>query len=130
VYQEYPAFIAAQRSMNAVMANDKTAWLALFADDCCVEDPVGKTPMDPEGKGVRGKAALSTFWDLYAGSGNVVIERKHSYGTVDEVANTIRITLGEDVVVDAVATYRVNEKGLIVAMRVFWDYDSQARFFS
>ena len=32
-------------------ARDKDAWLAVFADDAIVEDPIGPSHFDPEGKG-------------------------------------------------------------------------------
>ena len=41
-------------SMAAVEAGDRAAWLALFADDAVVEDPVGPSAFDPEGHGHRG----------------------------------------------------------------------------
>jgi hypothetical protein len=37
---------AAQRSIDAVRAKNKEAWVANFADDACIEDPVGKSPLD------------------------------------------------------------------------------------
>ena len=40
-----------QASMAAVEAKDKEAWLALFADDAVVEDPIGPSAFDPEGNG-------------------------------------------------------------------------------
>ena len=36
-----------QASMAAVEARDRTAWLALFADDGVVEDPIGPSAFDP-----------------------------------------------------------------------------------
>ena len=38
---EHPARLASQRSMAAVEAGDREAWLALFTDDAVVEDPIG-----------------------------------------------------------------------------------------
>ena len=46
------------------MARDKEACLAVFADDAIVEDPIGPSAFDPEGKGHRGRDAISAFWDL------------------------------------------------------------------
>jgi hypothetical protein len=40
-----------------------TAWLALFAADAVVQDPVGQSPLDPVGEGHRGHDAIGRFWD-------------------------------------------------------------------
>ena len=40
------------------MAKKKDAWLKLFAEDACIEDPVGKSPLDETGKGHRGLTAI------------------------------------------------------------------------
>ena len=45
------------------MARNKEAWLDVFADDAIVEDPIGPSYFDPEGKGHRGKEAISAFYD-------------------------------------------------------------------
>jgi hypothetical protein len=50
--------------MNACHEKDKQAWVDNFADDALIEDPIGRSPLDPEGKGAsRGKDAISRFWD-------------------------------------------------------------------
>ena len=60
---EHPAHAAGRRSREAVIARDKEAWLAVFAEDAIVEDPIGPSAFDPEGKGHRGRDAISAFWD-------------------------------------------------------------------
>ncbi len=52
---------AAQRSIDAVRAKNKEAWVDNFADDACIEDPVGKSPLYASGNGHRGKAAIAAF---------------------------------------------------------------------
>ena len=37
---------------------------ALWAEDAVVEDPVGPSFFDPEGKGHHGIAGISAFWDI------------------------------------------------------------------
>src|SRR6185295_12299406 len=59
-----PVHLAGKRSREAAMARDKDAWLALFADNAVVEDPVGPSHFDPEGRGHRGKAAIARFFDM------------------------------------------------------------------
>ena len=59
-----PVHLAGKRSREAAVARDKEAWLAMFADDAIVEDPIGPSHFDPEGKGHRGKEAISKVYDL------------------------------------------------------------------
>ena len=40
--------------MGAVAAGRKDDWLALFAPDAIVQDPVGPSRLDPDGRGHRG----------------------------------------------------------------------------
>ena len=52
-----------QLSWKYIQRKDKEAWVGLFTEDGVVEDPVGVGPFDPTGKGHKGKAAISAFWD-------------------------------------------------------------------
>ena len=51
---DHPARAASQASMAAVTAGDRAAWLAPFAADAVVEDPIGPSMFDPDGAGHRG----------------------------------------------------------------------------
>ena len=73
---EHPARAASQRSMAAVSAGDRAAWLALFADDAVVEDPIGPSMFDPDGAGHRGLDAVAAFFDT-------VIEGVYTYRVND-----------------------------------------------
>ena len=125
-FAPHPARDASLASMRAVEAGDKLAWLALFADDAVVEDPIGVSPMDPTGEGHRGKAAIEAFYDNVIGPNEVsfVIERSHAAG--NEVANvgTITTIMGDSTVhTDLVATYRVDDDGKVAALRAYWSID-------
>jgi steroid delta-isomerase len=125
-FAPHPARDASLASMRAVEAGDKVAWLALFADDAVVEDPIGVSPMDPTGEGHRGKAAIEAFYDNVISPNEVsfVIERSHAAG--NEVANvgTITTIMGDSTVhTDLVATYRVDDDGKVAALRAYWSID-------
>ena len=60
-FPPHPARDASLRSMQAVEAGDRSAWLALFAEDAVVEDPIGPSPFDPEGDGHRGREAIAAL---------------------------------------------------------------------
>jgi steroid Delta-isomerase len=119
---------ASQASMAAVKARDKDAWLALWRDDGCVEDPVGPSFLDPDGTGHRGKEAIATFWDANIGSlESVDFEIVDSFLAGSEVANvgTIRLGLpgGGSARCEGVFVYRVDDDGRLVSLRAFWEVD-------
>ncbi len=58
---EHPARLASQRSAGAVARGDKQGWLDLFAAEGVVEDPVGPSVFDPDGKGHRGHDGIAAF---------------------------------------------------------------------
>jgi len=124
---EHPARLAAQRSMRAVQGKTKEAWLGLFADDAVIEDPVGPSPLDPEGAGHRGKAAIAAFWDTHIGPNRIAFDIRHSYAAGNEVANvgTITTTLpnGLTAIAEGVFVYKVNAEGKIVSLRAFWEFE-------
>nr|WP_218821369.1 nuclear transport factor 2 family protein [Sphingomonas laterariae] len=114
-------------SLSAVKARQREAWLALFADDAVVEDPVGRSPFDPVGQGHRGKQAIGAFYD------NVIAKNKtfefvirESYLCGQEVASVARffITGPDDVAreVDLVTVHRINDAGKLVSLRAFWEF--------
>ncbi len=117
-------------SRAAVEAKDRDRWLGLFADDAVVQDPIGPSPFDPEGKGHRGKDAIAAFYDnVIAGSEAITFEIERSYLCGDEVADVgiIRTTLAGGkhmAVVRGVYTYRSNGQGQLAALRAFWEFDA------
>jgi steroid delta-isomerase len=123
--QEHPARAAARRSMEAVHRKDKQAWLDNFADGAVVEDPVGPSGFDPEGRGQRGRAAIDAFWERWIGPNRVLFDVRESYAGGSEVANVGSITTllpnGAAMVVNGVFTYRVDAAGKVVALRAFWE---------
>jgi steroid Delta-isomerase len=120
----------ARRSQAAVAAKDRSAWLALFADDAVVQDPIGPSPLDPDGAGHRGAAAIAAFYDMViATAERITFEIESSYLCGDEVADVgvIRTVLpgGRQVaVVRGVYTYRSNGDGKLAALRAFWEFDA------
>jgi len=127
---ENPARLMAARSMEIVTRRGEQArerWLALFADDAIVEDPIGPSPLDPEVKGHRGKAAIAEFWDKTIASTKIKFDIEKSYAAGNELANVGSITTtmpdGTTAVAEGVFTYKVDDAGKIVALRAFWEFD-------
>ena len=117
------------RSRAAVSAGDRDGWLALFADDAVVADPIGPSPFDPEGTGHHGRAAIATFYDtVIASSEAITFEITDSFLCGDEVADVgvIRTTLAggtHQAVVRGVYTYRADGTGKLASLRAFWEFD-------
>jgi ketosteroid isomerase-like protein len=125
---EHPARTASWRSMDAVTRGAKDEWLALFAEDGVVEDPVGPSMFDPEGKGHHGREAIAAFWDQAIALAEKFEFAMHdSFATGDEVANVGVISAflpgGSRVDTEGVFVYRVTPDGLIKSMRAFWEVE-------
>ena len=118
---------ASLRSRAAVQSGDREAWLALFADDAVVADPVGVSPLDPSGLGHRGPEARARFWDEIIAANPIRMDIWSSAAGGDEVANVMTITTtfpdGSAAVVDVVALYRVDGEGRIASLRGYWELD-------
>lgn len=127
---EHPAHIAGQRSRAAVQAKDKEAWLAMFADDAIIEDPVGPSPFDPAGTGHRGRAAIAAFWEMaIANADRIEFDYRETYQCGNEEANVGRIVIttgAYQVIADGVFTYKANDDGRLVALRAYWELERTA----
>ena len=125
---EHPAIAASKASWSAVRRKAKQEWLALFAEDACIEDPIGVSPLDPEGLGQRGKEAIERFWDANIAQNDISFEVHESFAAGSEVANRMTLTLtfpgGATGTVEGVFVYKVDDDGLLESMRGFWELDA------
>jgi ketosteroid isomerase-like protein len=123
---DHPARTAAQLSNATVAKGDKDKWVALFTPDALIEDPVGPSFLDPDGKGHRGRDGISAFWDSYVG-----MIKQFRFHITDSFANgpscanvtTITTTLedGSTMNIDCVLIYTVDDAGLITSLRAHWE---------
>lgn len=122
---EHPARAAAKRSMDCVHAKKREDWIANFTEDGCIEDPIGKSALDPSGEGHRGKQAIGAFWDRMIGPNRVMFDIDRSYACGSECANVGTITTvlenGATTIVNGVFTYRVNDEGKVTHLRAYWE---------
>jgi hypothetical protein len=128
----HPAVEANKRSIQYAMEGNKAAWLALYAPDAVVHDPVGKSPMDPTGEGHRGRAAIEQFWDATIGPAKLDIRVDKRWISGDNcccVAQVARNDLGDGnyTDVDMLCVYEVDEDGLVTRMAAHWDWDDVVR---
>ena len=124
-----PALAASQSSWRAVQTHDKDAWLALMADDVVIEDPIGEAITNPDGTGVRGKEAVSAFYDTNIATNNLRITCEETFpsSSPDEIAHILILRSefegGFSSEVRGVFTYRVDDSGKIANMRGYWNMD-------
>ncbi|GAA1005951.1 nuclear transport factor 2 family protein [Tsukamurella strandjordii] len=125
--EDHPAVRAGRASQAAASAHDKQAWLDLFAADGVVEDPVGPSGFDPEGKGHHGREEIAAFYDKTIGvAESLEFLFGDGFACGDEVAFTglIRTVIGGHIIdAEGVFTYKVDDAGKIVALRAFWEVD-------
>lgn len=114
------------QSVTLAMKGDREGWLALYADDAVVKDPVGKSPFDAAGDGHRGKAGIAKFWDTVIGPSKLTINvhtripsGTHSCAVHQTAINDMGKGKTE---VDMIATYEVNDEGKITAMSAYWSW--------
>ena len=115
-----PAQIRAtiDRYIEAFNAGDRAGWLACFAEDAVSEDPVGSDP-------ITGHEAIGAFWDGVHTSfegvkvtpvlgpivcGNEVVLGMHAGGSMG----------GNEVVLDIVDVFHLNDDAKITSLRAFW----------
>ena len=112
-------------SRDFAVAKDKQNWLDLFAEEAIVQDPIGKSPLDPIGDGHKGKEAIEKFYDTVIANGNIEFNILESIPCANECANFAQIVnVVGDVKIETqmIVIYRVNSNNKIVSLRAFWDY--------
>ena len=112
-------------SRDYAVAKDKENWLALFTKDALVQDPIGKSPLDPEGNGHKGIAAIEKFYDTVIANGDIEFTIIESIPCADECANYAQIVnLVGDIKIETkmIVIYRINSNNKIESLRAFWDY--------
>lgn len=123
--ETHPALLAARSSWRCVQAHDKAGWLDLMADDVCVEDPIGVAITNPTGDGVRGKQALSEFWDKNIATNEISIETHESRTAGMESAHLLTLTSrfdnGVSSTVRGFFVYVVDGEGKLTSLRGYWD---------
>jgi hypothetical protein len=124
------AIRAHKASIANAMAGNKEQWLALFDPEAVVHDPVGTSEHDPEGRGSRGIAEISVFWDRMIGPGNLTIIPHKRIPCGDTVAAVVMTAAnnvqGIKTYIEMVGVYEVNGAGKLTSLNIYWDVDALA----
>jgi steroid delta-isomerase len=125
--REHPAREAAMKSIEAVETKDRETWLSLWHDEGLLQDPVGESILDPEGKGHQGIEAITAFYDNVIAQGDVRFHIRESFAAGEECANVGTITTksadGSVARCELVMIYRVDAEGKVLSLRAFWEFD-------
>ena len=125
--RQHPARDIAIQSVQCVQGKDREGWLSVWAEDGIIEDPVGVSPLDPEGKGHQGMEAITQFYDNIIAPGDLRFSIRHSFACGNECANVGTITnkSAEGLVTrtELVMVYRINDAGKLQSLRAFWEFD-------
>lgn len=125
--ENHPAVVAGRRSREFVEARDKQAWVDNFSADATVEDPVGPSMFDAEGRGFTGHDEIAEFWDLSIGTTEkieFVFDDEIICGNeVAYVGKIVTHIAGHVSQAHGVFTYRADESGKLSALRAFWEVE-------
>ncbi len=127
-----PAMAASQASWRCVQSHDRDGWLALMADDVVIEDPIGPSVTNPDGRGVRGKEAVAAFYDTNIAANNLTVTCEETFpsSSPNEIAHILvlrsRFENGFTSAVRGVFCYRVDDEGKIANMRGYWNLEGMA----
>ena len=126
----HPARTASQRSYSAVAKGDLAEWLTVYAEDAVLEDPVGSSMFDPEGKGHRGHEGISAFWKLAIepiATFEFTIYESFANPGSNTCANIGRIRTsfadGSHTTTELIMVYVVHEDGTVASMKAYWEPD-------
>jgi steroid delta-isomerase len=122
---ERRAVKVARAAMAAVGAKQREEWLACFAEDAHVEDPVGHLPP------LAGREALAGFWDgAIAALRSTRFEIAREWEAGDEALLLATVTIvtpsGAKASYDGAFDYRLDGEGRIASLRAFWDLPAVA----
>jgi steroid delta-isomerase len=109
-----------QQYLARFSAGDREGWLALWSDDCTMEDPVG-TPLK------HGKDAIGAFYDEGQKAADSIELRPTDYlivcGNQASFAMQVRPTLGgQTMVIPAIDVMTFDDDGRITSQRAFVDF--------
>ncbi|MCW2781208.1 MAG: hypothetical protein JWR35_1657 [Marmoricola sp.] len=126
--EPHPARLAQQAALRCAIAGDKLGWLGLWAEDCEIHDPVGPSIFDATGEGHHGPGGIEHFWDVAIAPVtrfDVEVRTSHACGDSAAQEATFVTTLsdGTRAEIDLMTVYRVDQAGLIVSMRAYWELE-------
>src|SRR5215212_421479 len=104
----------AKESPARVAAHDKAGWLALFARQGMIEDPVGAAPHRRSGSGEAGRDPLDDFYETFIAPNDIRLDSSLDVVAGREVARDVvistRLPHGAEAEVAAYLLYEIVEE--------------------
>ena len=124
------AYQMSLRSRECLNTKDKEGWLAMWAEDGIIEDPIGPTVLDPDGTGHSTPEAREAFYDRNIANADIEYIIHETYTSHLECANIVTLNVLMNIndkkysqQVNGVFTYSCNEQGKLTALRGFWEFE-------
>ena len=124
-----PAYQMSLVSRECLRTKDKERWLGMWAEDGKIEDPIGPSMLDPEGKGIVGPEAREAFYDNNIANSDIEYIIHETYTSHLECANIVTLNIVMDIEgkkfslqVNGVFTYACNEEGKLTSLRGYWEF--------
>lgn len=118
-----------QQSPNAVAIHDKAAWMAMFAANHVVEDPVGATPHLSNAGGENPHDALSRFYDTFIAPNTISFDVANDIVCGTHVLRDLTINLSMSGKVDALVPmhllYELNKEDgtyKVARLAAHWEF--------
>jgi steroid delta-isomerase len=118
------------KSRECLNTKDREGWLAMWAEDGIIEDPIGPTVLDPDGKGHSTPEAREAFYDRNIANADIEYIIHDTYTSHLECANIVTLNVLMNIngkkysqQVNGVFTYSCNEEGKLKALRGFWEFE-------
>lgn len=128
-----PAYQMSLKSREYLKTKDKEGWLAMWAEDGIIEDPIGPTMLDPDGQGHATPEAREAFYDRNIANADIEYIIHNTYTSHLECANIVTLNVLMNIGdkkysqrVDGVFCYACNEEGKLTALRGYWEFDEGA----
>jgi len=117
-------------SRECLKTKDKARWLGMWAEDGIIEDPIGPSPLDPEGTGHATPEAREAFYDRNIANSDIEYIIHQTYTSHLECANVVTLNVlmtldGKQYSqqVNGVFTYACNAQGKLKSLRGYWEFD-------
>lgn len=91
--EEHPARAVTFKSRECVHSHDKEGWLSLYAENAIIEDPIGVSPLDKEGKGYGTAEEREAFWERNITNSDIKITIHESYACGNECTNLVMLNI-------------------------------------
>ena len=119
---QHPAVHAVEQHAARWNAQDRAAWLELYADDVAFEDPVGRAPK-------LGRVAAEGSWDNSFTEGRVwTLHPQRIIPGANEAAVIMHnrgVLHGQEVELEGIEIWKVDDAGKVVHVRAFFEQPSE-----